>query len=499
MLQTPALKQKQAGIILIALGGFLFAFIFLFLYFNVIRVPGFSELLPAKETVGFVEFPAALDEDFAKKINGILGVDWNREILPWASEKAAFVFLKNSGAFLFIQTRSATQAFSFLKNFKNPQKEIREIKLSGISAFSTSQIHFAFLSDVLVVAPTAKSLAELLAYQSSSTQHLSSDSDFIQIHANVTGPFFVYAKPKEMLEQIFSAISSNIPSVPFFTKSFSSIGIAAEKQNSVWRGNSFALNEKNLPAEPPQIYRASLLPVIPSKIDFLLSGQNLFGQMRKIDELIGADTSLPKLSMMIKRLGNEYLPAFDIEKNLAPLFEREFALAVDSDRFLLIAEEPDQNAPEKIALLRNAFQKTNGRFTPKARDVLLPDGTKAAELIADLSKVKIFEEMFGGVAVRGFLFGKNGAIYDAFSQGIWFISNDFEMIKKALQSAKEPNNSFRESPLYKEALQPILKNPELLGLAVLPQGTFSFSKRTMPDHMETNFVWNGKSDLKPGF
>lgn len=496
MLQTPALKQKQAGIILITLGGFLFAFIFLFLYFNVIRVPGFSELLPAKETIGFAEFPAALDENLAKKINEALGVDWARDIAPWAQEKAALVLLKNSGAepeiispFLFIQTRSATQAFAFLKNFKNPQKEIREVKLSGVTAFSTPQLNFAFLSDVLVVAPTAKNLAELLAYQSSSTKHLSSDSDFIQIHANVSGPFFVYAKPKEIPAQIFSAISSNIPSMPILTNAFDAVGIAAEKTGGVWRGNSYAIFEKSLPAETPQPYRAALLPFLPAETDFLISGQNLFGQMKKIDGNLGARDDLPKLSAIIKRLADEYLPGIDIEKNLAPLFEKEFALTVSSDRFLFIVEASDPGAPEKIAMLREAFQKTNGRLTPKAREVILPDGTKAAELIADSSKVKLFEEMFGGVAVRGFLFGKNGAVYDAFTQGIWFISNDFEMIKKALQAPKEPAKSLRESPLYKESLQPILKNPELLGLAVLPAGTFSFSKRTAPDHMETNFLF----------
>ncbi|MBI2638208.1 DUF3352 domain-containing protein [Candidatus Peregrinibacteria bacterium] len=500
MLKTLVLKQKQAGIILITLGGFLFAFIFLFLYFNVIRVPGFPEFLPVKETIGFVEFPAALDENLARKISETLGVDWNRDIAPWASEKAALALLKNYGAepeqispFFFIQTRSATQAFSFLKNFKNPQKEIREVKFSGVTAFLTPQLSFAFLSDVLVIAPTAKSLAELLAYQSSSTQHLSSDSDFIQIHANVSGPFFAYFKPKEMPAQIFSAISSNIPYMPISTKSFPAIGIAAEKMDAVWRGMSYALLEKNLPPETPQAYRAKFLTVLPSKIDFMLSGQNLFGQIKKIDEILGAHASFPKLSMMIQRLINEYLPDVDAEKNLTPLFEKEFAFAMDSDRFLLLAEEPDQNAQEKIESLRKTFQKTNGRLTPKTRDVLLPDGTKAKEFVADPSKVKTFEEMFGGVTVRGFLLGKNGAVYDAFSNGTWFISNDFEMIKKALQSAKEPNNSFRESPLYKETLQPILKNPELLGLAVLPHGTFGFSKRTMPDHMETNFMWIQKN------
>ncbi|GEM_PF-6245271 len=492
MLQTPVLKQKQAGIILITLGIFLFAFIVTFLYFNVIRIPGFPELLPSQETIGFVEFPTALEDAFSQKLNETLGVDWNKDVLPWAGEKSALAILKDP--FLLIQIRSLEQSFSFLRNFKNPSKEIHESKLSGITAFSTPQIHFAFLSDVLVIAPSEKSLEIFLAHQSSFNQHLSSNSDFIRIRQNLGGPFFVYVKPRELHSGVYSLLSQTVPSMPFFTQAFPALGISAEKQNNAWGGKSYAVLEKNLPSEPSFAYRAALLPLLPADIDMLISGQNLSSQLKKIDTLVPADTPLPKLAHLMKIFAQTYLPDTNFEKDIAPLITREFALTAKGNNVLFVTEIADQILAAKIDALRSSFQKISGRFTPRAREIVLPDGTKAAELIPDSSKVKSFEEMFGGVEIKGFLFGKNGAVYDAFTQGKWFISNDFETLKKALQLTKETGPSFRESALYKDSLRPILKNPELAGVAVLPPGKFpggifSFSKRTLQDHMETNFIF----------
>lgn len=501
MLQTPVLKQKQAGIILITLGIFLFAFIFTFLYFNVIRIPGFPELLPEQETVGFVEFPAALEDAFSQKLSETLGVDWNKDIFPWAGEKAALVFLKNPDAqtealfpLLFIQIRSLQESFSFLKNFKNPSKEIHESKRSGITAFSTPQIHFAFLSNVLVVTPSEKNLDIFLAHQSLINQHLSSNSDFIQIRQNLDGPFFAYAKPRELPDSADSLLSQMVPNMPFLTRAFPALGISAEKQNNAWQGKSYAVLEKNLSDESLGAYRAALLPFLPADIDLLVSGQNLSGQLKKIDVLLPSDAPLPKLAHLTKIFLETYLPGIDFEEDIAPLVTGEFALAVKGESVLFVTEIADQALIPKIDAIRNAFQKIAGRFTPQAREVVLPDGTKAAELIPDNSKVKTFEEMFGGIAMKGFLFGKNGAVYEAFAEGKWFIGNDFGFLKKALQLTKENGQSFRESALYKDSLRPILKNPELAGVAVLPPGKlpggiFSFSKRTLKGHMETNFMF----------
>ena len=114
------LKQKKLGLILIGLGVFLFLFITLFIYFKVLRVAGFAQLLPADTTVAFVEFPTALDKEMSANINKLLRVDWNKEIVPWAGEKAAFAFLKGKALMplLLIQTTSPEKANEFLSRNK---------------------------------------------------------------------------------------------------------------------------------------------------------------------------------------------------------------------------------------------------------------------------------------------------------------------------------------------------------------------------------------------
>lgn len=510
-----ALKQKQVGILLILLGGFLFAFIFAFLYFKVIRIAGFANLLPSKETVGLVEFPAALEPGLEEKLSAFIGMDWNRDVVPWASQKAAVAFLKKPGAgpVLLVQTRSVEAAFSSLKNLNNPGGELKENKIAGMAAFSTPQLNFAFLSDVVAVALTRENLTALLAAQSSLAAHLGSDPDFKRIRRNAPGAYFMYAKPREIPAPVYAALAPLVSSMPRMVTAFSALGIGAGKITApryggpAWKGKTYAILGKNIPsavalAKADQAYRGLLLTAVPADVDWLISGQNLWTQMKKTDALLDALGSaagsagrpaLPKLSAVIGRFTEEYLPGVDAEKDLASLVQGEFVLAASSDRVLFIAQAPDQNARGKTDALAAAFEKTSGRLTPRLKDVTLPDGTSAQELVADPSRVKRFEETVSGVRIRGFLLGKNGAVYDALTAGKWLVSNDFDMIKKAVLLAQEPGPGFRESALYRQSLQPILKNPELFGVVQLPQllgtaGVFSFSKRLSADHMEADFM-----------
>lgn len=485
-------KKKQIGIILIILGAFALIFIFVFLYFRVIKIPGFPELLPSKQTIGIFEFPAPSDEMLTKQFEENLQISWAKDISPWSGQKGAIVLLKNQEIYPIglLQVTSIEKAFEFMRNYKNKDKKIKEIKINNITAFETPAINFSFISNILIASPSPKNLAEFLSAQNSLEKHLSTDRNFAKIRQNAVLPYFIYIKPKEIPALIYAELAKFLPQTPAYTLSFPEIGISFDKTEKTIQGTSYAAFENNILLDAEQAYMANLLKILPQDFEILISGQNLQSQLKKISALTEKVQELPKLSLVKKLLAESYFPGVDFEKEIEPLLAKEFAFAVEQKKVLFVTELANQTLMQNIEKLRAAFEKTAGYFSPVPKEVTLPDSSAAYELVPEPRKVNKFEEIFNGITIKGFSFNKDGlGVYDAVTQGKWFISNNLTMLKKSLLLTMEPGLNFRDSAIYKTSLQPIMKNPELLGVSVLPQGTFSFSKRSFADHMETDFVF----------
>lgn len=490
-------SRRVKGLFLIIFGSVFFIFIFSFLYFNILRIHSFPEFIPAKEGAVYLEFPTKLEGDAVKKIEEVLQVHWEQEILPWAGEKAALVFLKPEAKegellpFFFIQIQSLEKAFAFLKTYKNSEQQVREIRVAGLKAFSTQTFHFAFLSDILVISRSLENLQTLLEGQSIFTNPLSREREFSHIRQQVNRPFFLYGKSAEFSPHILRYFEQYIPDIFSFTLPVSVFGVGVDQKENILDGNSYVFTE-NIPLfENEQSYRAALLPFLPPDFDGMLSGHNFPLQINKIDAFITnlkVRGSLPLLRDILTLVHEEYLPGISFEQDIAPFLKKEFALTIYGTKVLFIAELSKEVQEASLEKIRAAFEKIAGKFSPLIREVILPDGIKAQEFIPDISQVKSFHESFHDILIRGFLFGKkDGGVYDAAIQGKWFISNDLMTLQKALLLTKESGRNLRESDVYSMALQPILKNPELLGIAQFPHGIFSFSKQIKNTHIETNF------------
>ncbi|MBI5413631.1 DUF3352 domain-containing protein [Candidatus Peregrinibacteria bacterium] len=495
---TP-MKQKQVGLIMVIFGIFCLIGPGVYFVFQSARITGIPELLPADETVAFIESTGRLPSEIELKINETFGLFWERDIAPWASGKAALAFLSQTNGqesklvpYVFVETNSPEKAFEFLKNYKNQGAAIKEKADCGTAAFDTPAISFAFWGKAVAIAPSSGGLQTLCDKQSALTKHLSNDIDFIRVRQNLTKPFWVYLKPKQLPRESLALIAKYFPRLPWINFSFKTLGMAIEKNENVWSGSSYAINDENIPLIAEQSYRALLLPLLPPDSELVLSGQNLPSQINKIDSLIGKDKTAPRLATLLNLFADKYLPGINFEKDLAPIMSSESALSINGAKILFITQLPDNTYLKMVENVRSVFAKTAATFSPKEREVILPDGTKAAELIPNPEGVRKFSEDFNGVQINGFIFGQkgnSGEIYDSLVADKWIVSNDLPTLKKAIQLTKEPGINFMESARYKDYLNPIMKNPELLGMAVLPNGVFTFSKRTHSDHMETSFIF----------
>lgn len=488
-------RQREIGITLIILGIILLVSVTVYLYSRNSGIKGFAQFVPDKDVVLYFEFPAALDNGgaVAKKINSAFNIDWDKNIAPLVDKKGAFALIRNPDnkkllPLFFFKIKSQENVLSFLSSFKKLPED--------------SEI--AFLDDSTLLIASA-------LYKPSTGARLSENKDFIKLQQNLSASWFVYANTKDFNPEIENLISQAVPFMPFTLPVFTAVGVSAENFNGIWQGHSYAINNNDILVKNEQAYRALLLPFLPPDFDIIISGQNFPSQIAKMDflskEQVGQLSASDFLSALKKQHLESARPSPDVRRGEAKqlmsqlneanvgttldfekLFSKEFAVAVNGDKILTIAELAERDQENQIAFLHDTFMKNAGDFIVQAREVKLPDGTKAKEFITVETLPKTFQENFYGIKINGILFNDKKTIYGAVTQGKIFISNDLTVIKKSLLLTRERGLNFRETAAYRQFFQPIFKNPELAGIAVSEFGTVSFSKRMFSDHMETSFM-----------
>lgn len=495
-------RQKQIGLILIGIGLLIAVFVSFAIHNRNSAIKGLPGLLPADATVAYIEFPIALDDVIAKKIENSIYVNLKNDIEPWAGNAGALAILKSDNQseifpFFLIEIKNgkAQSAFDFLKGLRNPKNIIKQTAVNGFTVTTTPYISYSIFGDTAVISPSENPLQKLIETQGKTTSHLSAEKNFYTLRQNLANPYFVYAKPQEIPKVLLNKLSDSLTQMPVITNAFPAVGISAQIKGNIFYGKSYAINPKNLVFAPEQAYRALLLPYLPPEFDVMIAGQNLTGQIDKIESLIADKKSVPQVSAVLGLLAKEYLKTPDdslrqtLTHELSNIFSKEFALTVNSEKILLATEMAGGETSGIVEKMRGLWKTLAANLTPIEREVTLPDGSLAKELVPDPKQIKEFQENFNGTVIHGLSIGKKLNIFDAEAQNKWFFSNDLETLKKALLLTREPSANLRESEQYKILLRPVLKNPELLGIASSVEMDLGFSKRTFADHMENSFVF----------
>lgn len=462
-------RQRGIGITLMILGIILLVSVTGYLYSKNNGIKGFAQFLPANDTVLYFEFPAALDNGgaFTQKINSTFNIDWDKNVMPLINERGAFAFVKNPDnkkllPLFFFKIKSQDSVVRFLSGFR------------GLFADSET----VFLDEETLFIVSAQ-------YKPSTGVRLNENKDFIKLRQNLPAPWFVYANTKDFNPEIENLISQSVPYMPFTLPVFRAVGISAENSGAVWQGHSYAISNNDILVKNEQAYRALLLPFLPPDFDIIISGQNFPNQIAKMDFLSKEQTDQLSASDFLSAFKKQHLESADFES----LFSKEFAVAVNRDKILAIAELAGRDQENQIEFLYDIFMKNAGDFIVQTRPVELTDGTKAKEFITVETLPKTFQENFYGIKINGILLNEKKTIYGAVTQGKIFISNDLAVIKKSLLLTRERGLNFRDTAIYRQFFQPIFKNPELAGIAISEFGTVSFSKRMFSDHMETSFMF----------
>lgn len=452
------MKQKRLGIILMISGMLAAVIIFSLLYGSALKKSDFADYAPA-DAILYAHFPTALPPFAEKVLDSVFDVAWATDIAPFTSGHAALFLLPEEQPVLAFKPEFPEPALLAIKN--NP----RTAKL------------FTQTHDKTVFVATSRETLEKI--NSSLKKHgLTQQENFKRVHAHSSGNFFVYLARDQAPTSLLAKIHSMVPRVPLTSLSPAIVGAWGEISPTQIQGTSHAIAQAKPREENTQrAYRALLLPFIPQGPELIFGGQNVAWQ-------VGSITS-------VREAFAAYLPEVSLETDISPLMTKEFAAAVYGDSVVFISEAFNHETAGVDKILES-LKKSGGRFIPAARDVILPDGTEAQELVPDSSQVQNFEEKFEGIDIKGVAFGRQKGFFTAIFGQKLIMSNDSLLLKKALLLTKAPGANFRESELYRDALQPIIKNPEVFAVIKSVDGTFSFSKRAFEDYTETNFRYSAQ-------
>jgi len=520
--------QKQRAKRLIFGGAIFIAFVVSFLSYTVVRVPGFSEVLPAEETVALVEFPVAAVPELVVRIEDTLKISWENEIKPWAGQRAAVAFLKtqrrdeaeNSAPYplnplLLIQVQSVENALKFAQTFRNTSGRFEQIVINGVTAFSTPNTHFVFLSDNLVFAPTRQDLELIVEQQTGFEKLLSRDRDFAKIQKNIHGEYRAFFRPEGIARSAaLPFINSFLTRAAVFVPEYKAVGIGAnaikitqlpentkpqQPAATIWRGESYALLAQEFEEFEKTPYRAELLPLLPPEPEFLVTGQNLARHIIQGGE---------QARTVVKQFGESYFPSIDLSAIAPKFFSGEFAYAEDTSRPAdrwgaskkVFVVQTAGDITKEVSALREAFSNAASQRTTKRRAVTLPDGSEAFELVPNPDGVSASRSTYRDIPIYEVTYGNNDKFYDAATEDLWIASNNLIALQEILSRkftqeesrrtpSEQPRPGFLGSEAYKNFLQPILKNPDFIGYSKKDGFGFGISKRTFSEHMEASFIF----------
>lgn len=418
-------------------------------------IKGLPMALPARSTVLFGEFTAPLPSFAAKSVESLLGFGIAKNLTRLAAgTKLAVALIEKEGSFFPI------------------------LLIEGAADKASFSVPTRIINAVTVASKTE----EALSFGTEAFSPLGAARNFIVMRSQLANKYFFYAQPQKIKSYFYNIISFYVPSL-LTQAGATEVGAGFDLEDAHARGTIFSFSNGEAAAAAAQPFTAQLLPFVPAESDQLFGGVDLASQLSQTDSTLSLASSLVL----------QYFPGLDFKTDIAPLLEREFALSLQSNHFVAVVSVPAAIGGELISRLRGAFRHAAPFLNPARREVTLPDGSGAYELVPDRATVKEVNDMFEGIEIHGFLLGTAQSYFDAFVNDKWFVSNDIISLKQSLALIRNDGLSAYESQRYKNLLRPLLKNPQLFGSApiTLPterQAIFTFAKRSFSYHSESEFL-----------
>jgi len=507
-IKTP---KKAASIFpkvgLIIFGLFLLLMTGIFMYFKLTRPQSIAELLPANQTVGFVEVTINPNNSQVSEATELLAkysiysidkmekmlkekfqLDFSKDIEPWIGRRISFAVLaKDSSPYInfipvaFLETRDKTKTIDFLKTLalKQGNDSFKETfyKKTPIYKYTLSHdLHFTFINNYLVFSSGEEGVKLIIDAQHSPTPKISSTKNFYKVRDNLPSNHIAFAysnfelalkslnhNPKLLKEKMQQLKAFN----PYL-KLFKAIGFVLVADKPSLKIQQFALLNTDFLSgdgfiKSEKKYNPILPELVEKNIVFYSGGQDLTQQLQRLMEIFKTNQNTDT-AVFEGALRNEIARFFgkniNLEEHIYPLLKGEYALVQGVSekqpdiKLLLELKDSEKDKSRFEALMKN-FQKVSAVFAPQEVEIELPDGTKATELVANQEAISADTKIYKGYEIKSINMGEKPwgvhyVVIDHKGKTIAIIASQLESIKKSINAAKEDHDNLTKSSIYSE-------------------------------------------------
>ena len=492
-------KKRLLGILMIILGAFLVVFILGFLYFKLFRVPELAKVLPAEETIGFMEVnidplnsqvkdiaelfgqhEAFQKGNLIQQINAYLDLDYVVDIEPFIGRQLGIAFLetKNSSPVVFVDVKDKNLALNFYKEQLNGgvEPEIEPLGYKNDVYSSKADVYMTFVKSYMVLS-TDKSSIELIADENSSLK-LSRDFDYISVSNNLplTRVAYYYCNPtkayknfSELLVEVFPD-TSKLELLTNFIDSFKGSGGTFTVDDESLVVQTFTSVDKDRFKDKKFMhynkkFQADLIKLIENDALFYTGSYDLKNQIERMSEIFNdlhPQTQEIIEGLIASQIEKYFGEEISLKDDIFEIFDNEYAFSVhgtpESKQYKLILNLTEkQKDRESINKIMKEFVKLSAVYAPKVVDVVLPDGSQGQEIVANPEEIEELTEKYEGYTINIIKVGnKPWGISYAFVDDKAIISSNINLIKESIDLMDNDSTSLEKSYKYKNGFNQVI-------------------------------------------
>ncbi len=511
---SPRAKQKIRGGILILIGLFAITFIGWFLFGKLFAPQEIAELAPAKKTVAVLEvsidgnsgqvnrFYQLMDkyavyrkDNIIKLLEALVPYDYQNELYPWLGRQVGVIFYDTAdmdsadslSPIYFIESRDQNATLKFLNDQKlaDDSDAIIEKDYAGRKIYEFSQSQkavFSFVNNYLVVAEDERLLKNYLDHLAESPK-LSDHESYRKVANNLSrgGIAFGYVDYKRMIETLendklfINQKGQELLVFKPFIDVFKAQGLSVFVEDGRFTAQTFiAIDNDVLDGESyitfSEKYQGELLDYTNQDPIFLIGGHDLTKEINRLEDVFKSGTKTPALVFegLLEAQKQLYFGKdISLEEDLLPLLTGEYLLTVENSfedpKVNIFIELQDKgNEIPKFEKAVNSFVEVSGLFTPKIRQVELPDGTIGQEVVASTEKIKKSASKYKTSNITTLKLGDTGiTISYAILDKIVALSTNLESIHNIIDRYEgDIAGGFTASNYYKDNVAPVLRTAD---------------------------------------
>lgn len=535
-------KHQVYGVIFVIIMLFLLISSGYLIFKRAFRSQEIAKFLPAQETILTLElnynpehnqlmkaakilkkYPVYSAQNLQNLLQDALQTNFETGISPWLG--------KNLGLIIFNSSKNSGEIFTvyFLETEDTDKAEKWLAENASTQTYNDNEIYLlqngkrlALIDEYVFLSQNDAALKELIDFSISGKETLFNQKTYLKAKNNL--PFnyiaFAFINFKNLGDDFFANFEpfkkKNIAldNVKPFFKFFDSEGLALVALDEKFALQSFLnLNTEEIGNaeifEKRDKYKADLASFVKEDALVFWGGNNLEDQLKRLILAMsgGNKDAMQVFDSVLQNYTNRYFgPDITLSMNILPLFNNEFALAIEEYNKiptykLLLKVNNAQKALEELHNIFDNFARIGTIYEQKTVTYTMEDGTVGREIIAVPQDIRRQKLKYGENEIFKLTIGqKNSNIFYAVIDRYAVITDNFETIKNAINFVRNGGNSLRTSKDFQELIKQILSSSDEVNYLnfdrLMP---LIFERIKVPDYlMPLSSLTSGKNYFQDG-